>query len=253
MIDEDRQVLFMGITGSHAYGLARPDSDVDVRGAIMPIASQIVGLDTLEQVQGEPVTVILGDGRMMVATDTVFYSLPRFVRMALQVNPNIVELLFLPKSCICAESWQWGRLMDCRADLLSRRVRDTYIGFALSELHRIEVQYAKTNSLKGKMGMHAVRLLRTGRELLLIGNMTVDRKVAGDAEELLNIRDGKVPYHELVKLIEHEVASLGAAFDKTVLPEQPNKDRVNRVLTDIMCRHCASTISYGSDVRGEWS
>jgi predicted nucleotidyltransferase len=42
---KDEWVIFKSIIGSTAYGVAGPDSDVDVRGVFLPPTSLVLGLN----------------------------------------------------------------------------------------------------------------------------------------------------------------------------------------------------------------
>ena len=69
------------VAGSRAYGTNTEDSDYDYRGICIQPKKYLLGLDKFEQhEEKEP--------------DTVIYSLEKFVRLALQNNPNILEILF---------------------------------------------------------------------------------------------------------------------------------------------------------------
>jgi len=67
------------VTGSHGYGLASPQSDLDLRGICMLPAEYLLGLQRFEQGMGP-------------GEDQVTYALPKFVALALDANPNILEL-----------------------------------------------------------------------------------------------------------------------------------------------------------------
>ena len=119
------RVIYKTISGSHLYGTARPDSDMDIRGVCLPPMTALLGLSPFEQheVPGE---------------DTVIYDLRKFCRLALNANPNCLELLWVPDDAIL-EIDNYGRqLLANRHLFLSTKVVYTYSGYAFAQLKRIE-------------------------------------------------------------------------------------------------------------------
>lgn len=71
-------ILFLTLSGSHAYGTNVEGSDIDIRGVAG--SPEILGFNRFEQAI---------DNR----TDTVIYAVNKFVGLLAQGNPNIIELL----------------------------------------------------------------------------------------------------------------------------------------------------------------
>lgn len=113
--------------GSHAYGLNTATSDLDVRGVVVPPREYFLGfVNRFEQiVQHQPV-------------DLTVFGLTKFFRLAVDCNPNIIELLWTDESDwleVCQPYGQW--LIDARSLFLSRKVRHTFSGYAMAQLKRI--------------------------------------------------------------------------------------------------------------------
>ena len=161
--------LFRYISGSHAYGTERPDSDQDIRGVfIAPLtaafdlfhSSEVGGtlvsrlknaLDNLEvgnqnaaveniQAALEP---DMGDLNLSVGTvhkagsDEELQELRKFFKLAAQCNPNIVEYLFVDR-LILQETPQWRKIRENKSLFLSKKARWTFSGYAIAQLKRIE-------------------------------------------------------------------------------------------------------------------
>jgi hypothetical protein len=73
-------ILFEAISGSHAYGLATPQSDTDIKGVFYLPRRLYYGLDYLPQISD-------------AGNDTTYYELGRFVELLLASNPTALELL----------------------------------------------------------------------------------------------------------------------------------------------------------------
>jgi hypothetical protein len=123
--------LFLG--GSHAYGLAREGSDVDIRGFAARSAEDILLSRDWETV-------------VDTATDTTIYSLDKFIILLAQANPNIVEFLGL-RDDARIEIGQVGREILRNSDaFLSKRVGKTFGGYAMAQLNRLENAIGRNRS-----------------------------------------------------------------------------------------------------------
>lgn len=78
-----------------------------------------------------------------------------------------------------------------------------------------------------KACMHAVRVAREAEELLLTGNITFPRP---EADLLLRIRKGEMPYKECEALIEEGLVKIEAAQARSILPEKPNYALTERLV-----------------------
>ncbi len=114
--------------GSRAYGLAGPDSDEDIRGICIPPKEYLLGLKTFEQHEYE-------------GKDHVVYTLSKFVRLALQGNPNIIEILWTEPPDILSVNRFGDRLRQARPIFLTRRVGERFSRYAAHQLHRLENHY----------------------------------------------------------------------------------------------------------------
>ena len=80
-------IIFECISGSRAYGLETPTSDTDIRGVYILPRSHFYALDYIGQINNE-------------TNDIVYYELRKFIELCAKNNPNILELLNVPKKCI---------------------------------------------------------------------------------------------------------------------------------------------------------
>lgn len=114
-------VLFEATTGSRAYGTALPTSDHDVRGVFILPKKLFYGLTDLPQVSDE-------------RNDQVYYELRRFFDLLAKNNPNMLELLAMPRDCIL----QSHPLIDrIKPELfLSKLCKQTFAGYAMTQVHK---------------------------------------------------------------------------------------------------------------------
>ena len=70
--------------------------------------------------------------------DLVIYDLAKIFQLATDANPNILELLFLDDRDILYQQKSWEILRENRDLFLSKKVKHTYTGYAMSQLKRIK-------------------------------------------------------------------------------------------------------------------
>ena len=121
----EQNLILRTLSGSRAHGLAREGSDTDTRGVCIPPARFLIGLSEFEQHESE-------------GGDHVTYSLTKFVRLALQGNPNILESLFTHEADILFIDEAGRQLVDARDCFLSRQVGRRFMGYAHDQLRRME-------------------------------------------------------------------------------------------------------------------
>ncbi len=308
--NRDLKVIFECHAGSRLYGTATDGSDVDIRGVFIPSEEYFLGfLHTIEQVETK-------------TEDRVHFDIRKFLKLASECNPNIVELLFVPKEACSVITEEWALILDKKELFLSKKARWTFSGYAVSQLHRIKrhrswllhppkaqplrsdfglpmdrtlvtkdqlgalgeltstfnkdliedfnldvntldilqrekaflnankewSSYQKWEKTRNpqraelerqfgydtKHGSHLYRLMTEGKELLLTGKITFPRP---DANVLLDIRNGKYSYDELMSL----VGDIDAEFDKfceeSSLPNKPKIKEIDNLCISLIKRH----------------
>lgn len=279
-------IILEVIAGSQMYGTSTPESDTDIRGIVVPSWRTLVHpFSNFEQHVDT------------VNRDLCYYSLRKFFQLAIDCNPTIVELLFVPQFSPIVNVWSndWGIISKHKDLFLSTKCRNTFNGYAISQLKRIKLhrswllnppshqptreEYglpqapvfglekaevlihspigcikeewrdyalneksyhdAKTHwgqyenwiatrnpkravleaksGYDTKHGMHLYRLLTEGIELLTTGNITLPRP---DKDQLLEIREGKYTYDELMEMVDGFTEKLDTIG--SVLPDKPN-------------------------------
>lgn len=113
--------------GSHAYGMATPTSDLDIKGVAIPPRAYFTGfLQSFEQAEvRDPV-------------DMVIYDVRKFFKLAADCNPNIIEVLFVDEADVRHITPLGAQLREARHRFLSRKARHTFSGYAMAQLKRIE-------------------------------------------------------------------------------------------------------------------
>lgn len=226
--NSEGKLVFVGVTGSRAYGTNRPDSDYDIRGCYIPPMSDILGLRHSERVNitDKPVE------------DGMLFSLSHLFNMLLNGNPNVLELLFLPKECLLGYGEAWNTVLSRRDLFVTKKVADSFFGYATSQFKRMTHvestrelgEKRKANVVKfgydPKQAMNVIRLCRMGKELLLTGTMSVQRP---EAEFLKEILAGKLNMARVTAQIQAEMDELKKAESASKLPAETNFEQVNQL------------------------
>jgi predicted nucleotidyltransferase len=218
-------VVYRVMVGSRAFGLSTESSDEDRRGVYLPPADWHWSLTKPpEQVES-----------FAPGVEEVDWEIEKFLRLALQANPNILETLWSPEVLFIDDTGVGLRQM--RRCFLSRHLYRTYSGYVLSQFRLMQKGYDAHGQFKTKHAMHLIRLLHSGIHALTEGKIRVD--VAEHRDELLAIRRGEVPFAEVQKRALELDRVFQEAFTRTTLPEKPDTERANRFLIAARRRRAA--------------
>ncbi len=211
---------FLTKHGSHAYGMATPTSDLDLRGFCIPPKEYFYGYrHNFEQAifEGDP--------------DIVVYDIRKFFKLASQCNPNVIELLYTDPADHVIVTDQAKQILAVRDSFLSAKVYNTFGGFATQQLRKIRGKHLLSGDYNFKDAMHLFRLMRTCKDILTTGKVTVRRP---DAAELMAIRKGSMSYDQVVQMATELDAELKVLHTKTSLPNEADHDKLEKLLIDIV-------------------
>lgn len=110
--------------GSTAFGLDGPDSDVDLKGILVGPARWYHGF------QGGP-------EQIDQHKDHVRYEIRKFLLLASKANPTALEMLYVDPRHHQRVTPAGERLIDARAQFLTRHVGQTFGKYAIGQLKRI--------------------------------------------------------------------------------------------------------------------
>lgn len=120
------KVILKVLAGSHAYGMNTPESDEDIRGTFLPEPEHILGLNPgPEQIETK-------------SPDLVLWEFRKFLKLGMACNPNILDVLFADHESLIETSGIGIKLRDLAPKFLSVRAADTFCGYAMAQLKRIE-------------------------------------------------------------------------------------------------------------------
>ena len=125
-----RNIMLLGLSGSHAYGTDNENSDIDIRGCALNSKSDILCGENFEQVTDVP-------------TDTTVYSFTKLIQLLTECNPNTIEILGLKPEHYLFLSDMGRELLDNRSMFLSRRAINSFSGYATAQFRRLDNKSAR--------------------------------------------------------------------------------------------------------------
>ena len=155
-----KNIILLTVAGSHAYGTNHVGSDLDIRGAATNDRFSILTMQDFEHVRhGE--------------TDTIIYSFDKLVKMLCSGNPNVIEMLGLRPEHYLLQTKVGSELLARKDMFLSRRIADSFGGFAASQMKIVANDTSAQKCQKAMM--HAFRALSMGIEIMQTGQVNTYR------------------------------------------------------------------------------
>lgn len=248
-------LMFEGVSGSAAYGCAEEGtSDVDLVGYCVPpkdilfphLAGHIPGFgaepELFQQYQDHHIKA--PDGRNEY--DLVVYGLPKLFNLCMQANPNMLDMLYLPRHCIRHSTALSEHIHLHRKVFLSKEIYHRFRGYAYSQMtkmtagaNRANEKRAKTISEHGydtKFAYNIVRLALECEQLLGAHELVLNR----DGNFYRAIRAGEWSQEQVIEWFEAKSRTLEQLHDRSSLPETANREAVRQLLLDCLEMHYGS-------------
>ena len=125
-IKNEGRIIYEVVAGSHMYGTNVPTSDLDLRGVFAFTKDEMDCMDAVkppQEVNSEK-------------QDDKYYELKKFVELATECNPNIIELLYPPSDCVRIITPVMKALMEERDIFLSKKAAMSFVGYARDQISK---------------------------------------------------------------------------------------------------------------------
>ena len=119
-----KNIILLGLGGSHSYGTNIETSDLDVRGCAINSKSEILTNMSFEQFVNED-------------TDTTIYSFNKLISLLINCNPNVIEILGLNPEHYLYISNIGQELLNNKKLFLSKKAIYSFGGYANQQLYRL--------------------------------------------------------------------------------------------------------------------
>jgi uncharacterized protein len=205
----ERTTILRVPAGSNLHGLNVPGTDdSDEVGVCIEDLTDAIGFSPFEQFIYR--TAAEREGKHDAPSragdlDLTIFSLRKFLRLAMQGNPQILQCLFVPLRLCIQRDARGERLQEMAPLIISRQAGARYLGYLEAQRQRLlgERGQKKTNrpELEAKHGydtkyaMHILRLGFQGVELMSTGKLTLPMPEK-DRAFVYAVRLGQVPMQD---------------------------------------------------------
>lgn len=126
--------------GSHLYGTNTPTSDTDFGGVFVADKRYYTGLGKVEEVDLSVVDKKENGRNSQDAVDRKFYEVRKFVKLAMENNPNIIEQMFIPTDKLIYSTDVGFYLLQHAHIFPWAGCYDKFIGYAVSQKKKMLVK-----------------------------------------------------------------------------------------------------------------
>jgi uncharacterized protein len=242
----ERTTILRVPAGSTLHGLNLPGTDdSDEVGICVEDLRAAIGFAEFEQYIFR--TAAEREGRQDAPSqfgdlDLTIFSLRKFLRLAMQGNPQILQCLFVPPELCLTRTREGAELQALAPYIVSRLAGHRYLGYLEAQRQRLmgERGQKKVNrpELEAKYGfdtkyaMHILRLGVQGVELMSTGKLTLPIPEA-DRAYIFAVRTGQVPLQDvLTKAGELERQIKDMLLDAPIAAE-PDREAVESWMTGV--------------------
>lgn len=246
----ERGTILRATVGSTLHGLHHGgQDDRDEMAAFIEPPEYLLGLARARGIRGG----LYGFEHFVVRTqsegvrsgpgdlDLVAYSVRKYMRLALKGHPTILLLLFAPEPMVLLQTDLGRELRKLAPAILSRRVGRGYLGYLHGQKERLlgargqkrvnRPELVDAHGYDTKYAMHAARLGYQGLELVESGRLTLPMPEA-ERSRVMAIRLGERSFEEAIAEIDEVEERLAEAVERTSLPPEPDRERVDAFLVD---------------------
>jgi len=226
-------IILEGYRGSISHGVYVKDhiDDKDIFGIFIPSKEYIIGLKEYEHYE-----------KQIKEWDVLYYSLKKFIGLALKGNPNVLSLLWLQPKFYTIITDLGKELIDNKNIFTAKSCYYNFSGYAYGQLRKIEKfkfdgymgekrkQLVEKFGYDAKNASHCIRLLKMGIEFLTTGELNVWRE---DNQMLLAIKLGEWDIEKIKQEADRLFKLSDEAFIRSKLKDHPNHDKANKLLIDL--------------------
>lgn len=162
--------------------------------------------------------------------DVIIYSARKWARLALDGNPTVLLVLFVPDEDVVFRDEVGAELVENAHRFVSKRAAQRFLGYLQGQraamtgevgAHTNRPELVAVHGYDTKYAMHALRLGYQGVELLTTGRITLPVPEP-QRSYLRSIRRGQVALAEVVAAVSEAEAELTRLASSSAVPEQPD-------------------------------
>lgn len=123
-------IILLALGGSHSYGTNVETSDLDIRGIAIERPDELIGLSNFEQFINKQ-------------TDTTIYAFNKVIKLLINVNPNIIEMLGCKEEHYLIKTELGQEILDNVDLFLTQKAIQSFGGYANQQLRRLQNAVAR--------------------------------------------------------------------------------------------------------------
>jgi len=138
--DIQQYKIFECIAGSQAYGTNHAESDIDIRGIYVLPSDHHLSLSYKKD----------DDFASDEKNDIMYYELKKYIKLATECNPNIIEFLYTPNDCIRVKTELMDRIIENSDMFISKMAYESFSNYAMDQIKRAKGQNKWINNKKSE-------------------------------------------------------------------------------------------------------
>lgn len=247
------------VMGSVAYGVSNDTSDMDVYGFCMPpkdyifphLRGEIPDFSTPGKQFHNWQQHHIQDKEARKEYDLAIYSIQRFFRLCMENNPNMVDVLFVPRRCVLHSTGIGELVRENRKLFLHKGCWHKFKGYAYGQLNKMRTKVPEGKRVEiieefgydVKFAYHVVRLINEVEQILTTGNLNLE----SGREQLKAIRRGDWTMQKVTDYFESKEKQLEQAYADSKLPHAPDEEAIKNLLMNCIEHHYGSIDSVARD------
>jgi predicted nucleotidyltransferase len=237
--------ILRGLVGSSVHGLVLDGTDDrDEMGVCVEPRRYVVGFGKFEQwvyrsaAEREGST---GARSRAGDLDLTIYSLRKWARLALQGNPTVLLLLYLPDNAVVIRTSVGQQLQKLAPAFASRHAGKRFLGYLEAQRQRLvgergqrdvnRVDLIEKFGYDTKYAMHMLRLGHQGVEFLQSGRLTLPMQEP-IRSHLMDVRRGRSNLTDVLEECTQLELRIGALLESSPLPLEPDLRTVESFIMD---------------------
>ena len=242
------------LTGSVSYACSSDTFDMDIVGFCIPpkedvfphLRGEIAGFGKQKQRFDGWQQHHVMDKEDRQEYDFSIYSIVKFFHLAMENNPNMLDIIHVPQRCVlyCSKVGQIVR--DNRNMFLHKGSYHKFRGYSYAQLHKIGTKSNSSNPKRQKsielygydvkFGYNVVRLALECEQILIEHDLDIER----NAEVLKSIRRGEWSEEKLRGWFDEKEKHLEELYAKSTLRHSPDEAAIKNLLMTCLEQHYGS-------------
>jgi predicted nucleotidyltransferase len=241
----EQNTILRGLVGSTVHGLVLSGTDDrDEMGVCVEPRRYVVGFGKFEHWVYRSAAEREGNqGARSQAgdLDLTIYSLRKWARLALQGNPTVLLLLYLPSDALVIRTNVGEELQKLASAFASRHAGKRFLGYLEAQRQRLvgergqrdvnRVELVEKFGYDTKYAMHMLRLGHQGVEFLETGRLTLPMR-GPVRDHLMAVRQGHSNLADVLAECTELELRLSALLESSPLPLEPDLKTVECFVMD---------------------